>query len=139
MDRWNEHTMEMELESMDRQGEAMEIRLSSLGLAGAMLGEQEIERLRAEVARLQVEITEERAQVAAWMGVTKGAQADVARLTANTIELYWESKEEIARLREALEGILQAEDEAGCSFDEQGTDWPDIEVARAAIGEAAVE
>jgi len=99
----------------------------------------ELLEYRGQVARLQVEITEERAQVAAWMGVTKGAQADVARLTANTIELYWESKEEIARLREALEGILQAEDEAGCSFDEQGTDWPDIEVARAAIGEAAVE
>jgi len=48
-------------------------------------------------------------------------------------------REKVARLREALEGILQAEDEAGCSFDEQGNDWPDIEVARAAIGEAAVE
>ena len=53
MDRWNEHTMEMELESMDRQGEAMEIRLSSLELAGAMLGEREIEQLQAENARLR--------------------------------------------------------------------------------------
>ena len=53
MDRYDEHTMELERENMDRQGEAMEIRLSSLGLAGAMLGEQEIERLQAEVARLR--------------------------------------------------------------------------------------
>ena len=53
MDEWNEHTMELERESMDRQGEAIEIRLSSLGLAGAYLGEQEIDRLNAEVARLR--------------------------------------------------------------------------------------
>ena len=53
MDRWNEHTMEMERESMDRQGEAMEIRLSRLGLAGAILSEHEIERLQAKVARLR--------------------------------------------------------------------------------------
>jgi len=58
MDEWNEHTMELERESMDRQGEAMEIRLSSLGLAGAYLGEQEIERLQAEVARLREALEE---------------------------------------------------------------------------------
>jgi len=53
MDRYDEHTAELERESMDKQGEAMEIRLSSLGLAGAYLGEQEIDRLNAEVARLR--------------------------------------------------------------------------------------
>jgi len=79
----------------------------------------ELLEYRGRVARLQVEIAEERAQVATWMGVTKRAQADAARL------------------REALKGILQAEDEAGCSFDEQGTDWPDIEVARAALSDTA--
>ena len=35
---------------------------------------------REKVARLQVEIAEERAQVATWMGVTKRAQADAAWL-----------------------------------------------------------
>ena len=44
---------ELERESMDRQGEAMAIRLSRLGLAGAILSEHEIERLQAEVARLR--------------------------------------------------------------------------------------
>ena len=62
MDEWDKHTMELERESMDRQGEAIEIRLSSLGLAGAMLGEQEIERLQAENARLREALDKVRAE-----------------------------------------------------------------------------
>ena len=93
MDRWNEHTMEMELESMDRQGEAMEIRLSSLGLTGAMLGEQEIERLHAEIARLRemVDVADHNERV---------ALADLDELSTN-----------VARLREALEAVEWWENE----------------------------
>ena len=40
----------------------------------------ELLEYRGRVARLQVEIAEERAQVATWMGVTKRAQADAAWL-----------------------------------------------------------
>ena len=47
------------------------------------------ERAEAEVARLQVEIAEERAQVATWMGVTKRAQADAARLREAIEKLEW--------------------------------------------------
>ncbi len=44
------------------------------------LGSEERRQLHAEVARLRVEIEEERAQVVTWMGVTKNAQVQVARL-----------------------------------------------------------
>ena len=150
MDRWNEHTMEMELESMDRQGEAMEIRLSRLGLAGAILSEHEIERLQAEVARLKElqpcghpiqairstpYIDDQHSNYCGWCADVEHERELSQALTVELLAY----REKVARLREALEGILQAEDEAGCSFDEQGNDWPDIEVARAALSDTAEE
>jgi len=49
----------------------------------------ELLEYRGQVARLQVEITEERAQVAAWMGVTKRAQTDAARLREALEAVEW--------------------------------------------------